>query len=184
MLCNRDSQHFGLFFVFFPNVTASSLSFMDTCSFELENICGMIQSSDDNSDWQRLSQVPAGPSTDHTNMGECKGRRKNCSYLSGNYFPQRHVNWLRSWSCWQITVYFLTKHHKSTYFGKVICSIFCLFEKIECPISFHLFSSLSVTSWHKKCVKLSNLWYRHTRKTAAVLSNRWVRRWKGLAFRN
>ncbi|XP_053833771.1 meprin A subunit beta isoform X5 [Vidua macroura] len=50
----------------------SSLSFMDTCSFELENICGMIQSSDDNSDWQRLSQVPAGPNTDHTNMGECK----------------------------------------------------------------------------------------------------------------
>uniref|UniRef100_A0A8C0I9C5 Meprin A subunit n=1 Tax=Bubo bubo TaxID=30461 RepID=A0A8C0I9C5_BUBBB len=51
---------------------SSSLSFMDTCSFELENICGMIQSSDDNSDWQRLSQVPAGPNTDHTNMGECE----------------------------------------------------------------------------------------------------------------
>ncbi|NWX19059.1 MEP1B protein, partial [Aegotheles bennettii] len=51
---------------------SSSLSFMDTCSFELANICGMIQSSDDNSDWQRLSQVPAGPNTDHTNMGECK----------------------------------------------------------------------------------------------------------------
>ncbi|NWU26806.1 MEP1B protein, partial [Dyaphorophyia castanea] len=50
----------------------SSLSFMDTCSFELENICGMIQSSDDSSDWQRLSQVPAGPNTDHTNMGKCK----------------------------------------------------------------------------------------------------------------
>ncbi|XP_054250637.1 meprin A subunit beta [Indicator indicator] len=50
----------------------SSLSFMDTCSFELENVCGMIQSSDDNSDWQRLSQVPAGPTTDHTNMGECE----------------------------------------------------------------------------------------------------------------
>ncbi|NWW95728.1 MEP1B protein, partial [Rhynochetos jubatus] len=52
---------------------SSSLSFMDTCSFELENICGMIQSSDDNSDWQRLSQVPAGPNTDHTNTGECEG---------------------------------------------------------------------------------------------------------------
>uniref|UniRef100_A0A8C6J991 Uncharacterized protein n=1 Tax=Melopsittacus undulatus TaxID=13146 RepID=A0A8C6J991_MELUD len=51
---------------------SSSLSFMDTCSFELENICGMIQSSDDNSDWQRLSHVPAGPYTDHTNMGECE----------------------------------------------------------------------------------------------------------------
>ncbi|XP_035174276.1 meprin A subunit beta [Oxyura jamaicensis] len=52
---------------------SSSLSFMDTCSFELENICGMIQSSDDNSDWERLSQVPTGPHTDHTNMGECEG---------------------------------------------------------------------------------------------------------------
>ncbi|XP_074002889.1 meprin A subunit beta [Numenius arquata] len=51
---------------------SSSLSFMDTCSFELENICGMIQSSDDNSDWRRLSRVPAGPNTDHTNMGECE----------------------------------------------------------------------------------------------------------------
>ncbi|NXX87684.1 MEP1B protein, partial [Centropus bengalensis] len=51
---------------------SSSLSFMDTCSFELENICGMIQSSDDNSDWQRLSQVPAGPHTDYTYMGECE----------------------------------------------------------------------------------------------------------------
>lgn len=77
---------------FFLNVIASSLSFMDTCSFELENICGMIQSSDDNSDWQRLSQVPAGPNTDHTNMGDCEGMRKDCSYLSGKYFLQRHVS--------------------------------------------------------------------------------------------
>ncbi|NWU89686.1 MEP1B protein, partial [Upupa epops] len=51
---------------------SSSLTFMETCSFELESICGMIQSSDDNSDWQRLSHVPAGPSTDYTTMGECK----------------------------------------------------------------------------------------------------------------
>ncbi|NWH51251.1 MEP1B protein, partial [Fregata magnificens] len=51
---------------------SSSLSFMDTCSFELENICGMIQSSEDNSEWQHLSRVPAGPHTDHTNMGECE----------------------------------------------------------------------------------------------------------------
>ncbi|NXG40619.1 MEP1B protein, partial [Psilopogon haemacephalus] len=62
---------FGDFFLIFIS-PASSLSFMDTCSFELENVCGMIQSSDDNSDWQRLSQVAAGPATDHTNMGECE----------------------------------------------------------------------------------------------------------------
>lgn len=59
---------------------------MDTCSFELENICGMIQSSDDSSDWQRLSQVPTGPHTDHTNMGECEGMKKHCSYLWEVFF--------------------------------------------------------------------------------------------------
>ncbi|XP_063133194.1 meprin A subunit beta isoform X2 [Rattus norvegicus] len=51
---------------------ASSLSFMDSCDFELENICGMIQSSQDSADWQRLSQVLSGPENDHSNMGQCK----------------------------------------------------------------------------------------------------------------
>ncbi|NP_037315.1 meprin A subunit beta precursor [Rattus norvegicus] len=50
----------------------SSLSFMDSCDFELENICGMIQSSQDSADWQRLSQVLSGPENDHSNMGQCK----------------------------------------------------------------------------------------------------------------
>ncbi|XP_019507608.1 PREDICTED: meprin A subunit beta [Hipposideros armiger] len=53
-------------------VEASSLSFMDSCNFELENVCGMIQSSSDNADWQRVSQVPRGPESDHSNMGQCK----------------------------------------------------------------------------------------------------------------
>ncbi|XP_002828200.3 meprin A subunit beta [Pongo abelii] len=52
---------------------SSSLSFMDSCSFELENVCGMIQSSGDNADWQRISQVPGGPENDHSNMGRCQG---------------------------------------------------------------------------------------------------------------
>ncbi|XP_064410255.1 LOW QUALITY PROTEIN: meprin A subunit beta [Latimeria chalumnae] len=50
----------------------SSLSFMDTCSFEFNNICGMIQGSSDTADWQHVLQVPAGPNTDHTNMGNCE----------------------------------------------------------------------------------------------------------------
>ncbi|KAH0500281.1 Meprin A subunit beta [Microtus ochrogaster] len=50
---------------------SSSLSFMDSCDFELENICGMIQNSGDNADWQRVSQVPGGPENDHSNMGQC-----------------------------------------------------------------------------------------------------------------
>ncbi|KAM7126636.1 meprin A subunit beta isoform 1-T1 [Molossus nigricans] len=52
---------------------SSSLSFMDSCNFELENVCGMIQSSGDNADWQRVSQVPRGPESDHSNMGQCTG---------------------------------------------------------------------------------------------------------------
>nr|XP_020137816.1 meprin A subunit beta isoform X3 [Microcebus murinus] len=52
---------------------SSSLSFMDSCNFELENVCGMIQSSGDSADWQRVSQVPRGPDSDHSNMGQCQG---------------------------------------------------------------------------------------------------------------
>nr|KAF6330467.1 meprin A subunit beta [Myotis myotis] len=52
---------------------SSSLSFMDSCSFELENVCGMIQGSGDSADWQRLSRVPGGPESDHSNMGQCAG---------------------------------------------------------------------------------------------------------------
>ncbi|XP_061095018.1 meprin A subunit beta [Conger conger] len=51
----------------------TSLTFLDTCSFELSNICGMIQGSGDSGDWIRLTAVPGGPPTDHTNMGQCKG---------------------------------------------------------------------------------------------------------------
>uniref|UniRef100_F7BDF7 Meprin A subunit n=1 Tax=Monodelphis domestica TaxID=13616 RepID=F7BDF7_MONDO len=52
---------------------SSSKTFMDSCDFELENVCGMIQNSEDNADWQRVSQVLGGPDTDHSNMGQCKG---------------------------------------------------------------------------------------------------------------
>ncbi|EPQ01963.1 Meprin A subunit beta [Myotis brandtii] len=52
---------------------SSSLSFMDSCNFELENVCGMIQGSGDSADWQRLSRVPGGPESDHSNMGQCAG---------------------------------------------------------------------------------------------------------------
>ncbi|XP_036596451.1 meprin A subunit beta-like [Trichosurus vulpecula] len=51
----------------------SSKTFLDSCDFELKNICGMIQSSEDNGDWQRVSQVPAGPDTDQTYLGKCRG---------------------------------------------------------------------------------------------------------------
>ncbi|MBN3303311.1 MEP1B protein, partial [Amia calva] len=52
---------------------SSSITFMEQCSFELENICGMIQGTADNADWQHVMNVPGKPLTDHTNMGKCKG---------------------------------------------------------------------------------------------------------------
>ncbi|XP_067834101.1 meprin A subunit beta [Heptranchias perlo] len=51
----------------------SSLSFLDKCSFELENICGMIQGPGNNADWQRVTQVLGGPDKDHTNSDNCEG---------------------------------------------------------------------------------------------------------------
>ncbi|XP_072460593.1 meprin A subunit beta-like isoform X3 [Notamacropus eugenii] len=52
---------------------SSSLTFLDSCDFELENICGMIQSSEDSGDWQRVSQVPGGPDTDQSYLDKCRG---------------------------------------------------------------------------------------------------------------
>ncbi|KAJ8336820.1 hypothetical protein SKAU_G00380400 [Synaphobranchus kaupii] len=51
----------------------TSATFLETCSFELENICGMIQGRGDSGDWARVVQIPGGPLTDYTNMGRCKG---------------------------------------------------------------------------------------------------------------
>lgn len=48
---------------------------MDSCSFELENVCGMIQGSGDSADWRRVSHVSSGPGTDHSNMGQCEGNK-------------------------------------------------------------------------------------------------------------
>ncbi|XP_074133484.1 meprin A subunit beta-like isoform X2 [Sminthopsis crassicaudata] len=64
---------------------SSSKTFMDSCDFELENICGMIQSSEDNGDWQRVSQVSGGPDTDHSYLGKCKG---SCFFM---YFNSKSV---------------------------------------------------------------------------------------------
>ncbi|KAL4630987.1 meprin A subunit beta [Arapaima gigas] len=54
------------------NCTTSS-TFLDSCSFEQPNICGMIQTGDTNAAWTRVTEVPAGPPTDYTKMGDCKG---------------------------------------------------------------------------------------------------------------
>ncbi|KAM9196224.1 LOW QUALITY PROTEIN: meprin A subunit alpha-like [Mergus octosetaceus] len=48
----------------------STHTFLDQCSFELENICGMIQSTRDDLDWVH-QQSSAGGQEDHTVSGRC-----------------------------------------------------------------------------------------------------------------
>ncbi|KAM4688944.1 meprin A subunit beta-like [Discoglossus pictus] len=65
---------------------SSSLSFMDTCDFEYNNICGMIQGSPDNADWLHVINTASGPSVDHTHLGNCKenGYYMHFSTSTGN----------------------------------------------------------------------------------------------------
>lgn len=46
-------------------------TFLDSCDFERENICGMIQGPGDQDDWIRVTQAAGGPSTDYSNLGRC-----------------------------------------------------------------------------------------------------------------
>uniref|UniRef100_A0A8C5QKY2 Meprin A subunit n=1 Tax=Leptobrachium leishanense TaxID=445787 RepID=A0A8C5QKY2_9ANUR len=50
---------------------STTLTFLDSCTFEYNNICGMVQGTADNADWNHILQIPAGPSSDHTNLGKC-----------------------------------------------------------------------------------------------------------------
>nr|XP_057945145.1 meprin A subunit alpha-like isoform X2 [Doryrhamphus excisus] len=49
---------------------ANTHTLLDQCSFELNNICGMIQNEDDNADWVQTLSTPAD--TDHTLAGRCR----------------------------------------------------------------------------------------------------------------
>ncbi|KAM3876216.1 meprin A subunit beta-like [Diretmus argenteus] len=63
------------------NCTTSS-TFVDTCDFEEENICGMIQGPG-NAKWARRSNVTGGPQTDFTNMGKGNGYFMHFNTASG-----------------------------------------------------------------------------------------------------
>lgn len=52
--------------------TAVSSTFVYSCNFEEENICGMIQGPG-NAKWEQQSSASGGPEVDFTNMGQCKG---------------------------------------------------------------------------------------------------------------
>ncbi|XP_055359982.1 meprin A subunit beta [Betta splendens] len=54
------------------NCTQAS-TFLDSCDFESENICGMIQGPEAKVDWVRVSTAAGGPHTDYSNMGRCAG---------------------------------------------------------------------------------------------------------------
>ncbi|XP_054624550.1 meprin A subunit beta [Dunckerocampus dactyliophorus] len=54
------------------NCTQGS-TFLDSCDFERENICGMIQGPGDSADWNRVATAAGGPDTDYSNMGKCTG---------------------------------------------------------------------------------------------------------------
>ncbi|KAG7513543.1 meprin A subunit beta-like [Solea senegalensis] len=53
------------------NCTESS-TFVESCDFEEENICGMVQKLRI-AKWERRTSVSGGPQTDVTNMGQCQG---------------------------------------------------------------------------------------------------------------
>ncbi|XP_056459186.1 meprin A subunit beta-like isoform X2 [Gadus chalcogrammus] len=53
------------------NCTTSS-TFVESCDFEELNICGMIQGP--NNKWEQRMAVSAGPQTDFTSLGQCKGK--------------------------------------------------------------------------------------------------------------
>ena len=52
-------------------VAASTHTLLDQCSFELINICGMIQKDEDSADW--VQTLSSGMETDHTLAGRCRG---------------------------------------------------------------------------------------------------------------
>ncbi|KAL1022689.1 hypothetical protein UPYG_G00031060 [Umbra pygmaea] len=74
------------------NCTTSS-TFLDSCSFEKENICGMVQGPGGNALWERRHSVAGGPNTDYTNMDQCdgKGYFMHFSTISGNCGDLAHL---------------------------------------------------------------------------------------------
>nr|XP_040026674.1 meprin A subunit beta-like [Gasterosteus aculeatus aculeatus] len=54
------------------NCTQGS-TFLDSCDFERENVCGMVQGQEDMADWVRVTKADGGPDTDYSNVGKCTG---------------------------------------------------------------------------------------------------------------
>uniref|UniRef100_A0A8C5DJY7 Metalloendopeptidase n=1 Tax=Gouania willdenowi TaxID=441366 RepID=A0A8C5DJY7_GOUWI len=54
------------------NCTKTS-TFLESCDFENENICGMIQGQGAKANWVWVSKADGGPDTDYSNLGKCTG---------------------------------------------------------------------------------------------------------------
>ncbi|KAJ0058695.1 hypothetical protein NL108_000407, partial [Boleophthalmus pectinirostris] len=63
-----------------------ALTFLDSCDFERENICGMIQGAGDTADWRRVSSAAGGPTTDYSNLGKCTGKYCTKHFKGSGFF--------------------------------------------------------------------------------------------------
>uniref|UniRef100_A0A3B3CWQ4 Metalloendopeptidase n=1 Tax=Oryzias melastigma TaxID=30732 RepID=A0A3B3CWQ4_ORYME len=77
------------------NCTTSS-TFVDSCNFEEENICGMIQGSNQ-WEWKRHRSVDGGPQTDSTNRGECEGKGFFMHLSTGSAQPGERASLESRW---------------------------------------------------------------------------------------
>ncbi|XP_035033200.2 meprin A subunit beta-like [Hippoglossus stenolepis] len=66
-----------------------SSTFVDSCDFEQENICGMIQEPG-NTKWEQRSSVSGGPQHDFTTMGQCKGKGYFMHFSTASAEPGHH----------------------------------------------------------------------------------------------
>ncbi|KAM9478596.1 LOW QUALITY PROTEIN: meprin A subunit beta [Salvelinus alpinus] len=79
------------------NCTTSS-TFLESCSFEKEKICGMTPGPVGKAQREHRHSVAGGPNTDYTNMGQCDGKgyfmhystvKGNQAHLESLFYPKR-----------------------------------------------------------------------------------------------
>ncbi|XP_068090836.1 meprin A subunit beta-like [Hyperolius riggenbachi] len=62
----------------------SSITFLDSCNFESDEMCAMVQRSDDKRNWERVTLASSGPYSDHSIMQSGKGYFALFSTSTGN----------------------------------------------------------------------------------------------------
>lgn len=80
-----------------PSSAADTLTLLDQCSFELINICGMIQNEGDNADWVQTLSSPTEP--DHTLVGRCRGTEHIHYIISVSFLKQQVDLAVKNVSC-------------------------------------------------------------------------------------